>query len=498
MLTDRAALLAAIRANPEEDTPRLMYADWLDEQGDESSQVRAEFIRHQCILAALHDDDSDSHPVYEFLRDRDFVTRPSADWTRIDDGIHRRLALALRAEDLLARHGSSWAPPLPKALRASWDGFHRGFAHRLTLGNGGTLGRSAERLRASAPAVTLVAPVFPSQFVEQLADAGLLGWICGLEVRDDCAPALRALGHRPEAAGIRTLKVRYGMADEIVSALVDSPHWTGLRELNLSDTVISSTAAGELFRAKHLRTLKRLHVLGNDWPVETFRAFAAGGFDQLISLRFYRSGLDDDGAEALAACPALARLRKLDVDHNALTGRGVTALLCSPHLKRVAFLGLEGNSCARLDAKRLAQAEAAGLRMFHAHGCRFLAADVRALARCPRLSTLWYLDLDSNGLGTGAVRSLVRGFGSWCPAVLWMTHNRIDDAGAAVLANWKAASALRVLHLKFNEGMTDLGVCALLDSPNLRGLDGLGVTTTNEKLDAQMKARFRYHHLTYY
>ena len=30
MLSDRDALLAAIRANPEEDTPRLMFADWLD------------------------------------------------------------------------------------------------------------------------------------------------------------------------------------------------------------------------------------------------------------------------------------------------------------------------------------------------------------------------------------------------------------------------------------------------------------------------------------
>lgn len=29
--TDESALLAAIAAHPDEDTPRLMYADWLDE-----------------------------------------------------------------------------------------------------------------------------------------------------------------------------------------------------------------------------------------------------------------------------------------------------------------------------------------------------------------------------------------------------------------------------------------------------------------------------------
>jgi uncharacterized protein (TIGR02996 family) len=498
MPADSEDLLAAIRAHPEEDTPRLMYADWLDEQGDEGALLRAEFIRLQCELARLHDDDSDSHPVYEFLRDRDYVTRPSADWTRIDDGIHRRLALTMRAEDLLKRHGAAWEPRLPKALKVSWDGFHRGFPHRVSFSAGRPLDQSAARLRAAVPAVTLVAPVFTSRFVEQLADTGLLGWICGLEVRDDCEPALRAFGHRPEAAGVRTLKVRYAVADEIVSALVDSPHWTGLRALDLTDTVVGPAAAEELFRAKHLRTLKCLHVNGNDWPVETFGAFAAGGFDRLTSLRFHASGLADAGAEKLAACPALARLRKLDLDHNELTGRGVTELLCSPHLARVAFLGLEGNPCARVDAGRLAATEPGGLRMFHGHGCRFLTSDVRALARCPRLSTLWYLDLDSNGLGTAAVRTLVRGFGKWCPPVLWMTHNRIDDAGAAVLAKWTAASALRVLHLRFNEGMTDKGVRALLESPNLAGLDGLGVSTTDPDLVARLKARFRHHDIAYY
>lgn len=42
---DGAALLAAIIANPDEDTPRLVYADWLQENGQEE---RAEFIRSQC------------------------------------------------------------------------------------------------------------------------------------------------------------------------------------------------------------------------------------------------------------------------------------------------------------------------------------------------------------------------------------------------------------------------------------------------------------------
>src|SRR3954447_18033797 len=47
-MTDGTALLAAIRAAPDDDAPRLIYADWLDEHGQPE---RAEFIRVQCELA---------------------------------------------------------------------------------------------------------------------------------------------------------------------------------------------------------------------------------------------------------------------------------------------------------------------------------------------------------------------------------------------------------------------------------------------------------------
>lgn len=44
-MTEREAFLAAIRAAPDDDLPRLVFADWLDEQGEGE---RAEFIRSQC------------------------------------------------------------------------------------------------------------------------------------------------------------------------------------------------------------------------------------------------------------------------------------------------------------------------------------------------------------------------------------------------------------------------------------------------------------------
>lgn len=49
-MSDADALISAVAAEPDNDLPRLVYADWLDENGQ---PARAEFIRVQCRLAAL-------------------------------------------------------------------------------------------------------------------------------------------------------------------------------------------------------------------------------------------------------------------------------------------------------------------------------------------------------------------------------------------------------------------------------------------------------------
>src|SRR5688572_25329619 len=57
-MTENEALLAAIVADPDDDLPRLAYADWLEENGNEADRDRAEFIRVQCQLALLPAGDS--------------------------------------------------------------------------------------------------------------------------------------------------------------------------------------------------------------------------------------------------------------------------------------------------------------------------------------------------------------------------------------------------------------------------------------------------------
>ena len=50
-------MIAAIREAPDEDGPRLVCADWFENQGDEASVARAEFIRIQIQRAPLPMDD---------------------------------------------------------------------------------------------------------------------------------------------------------------------------------------------------------------------------------------------------------------------------------------------------------------------------------------------------------------------------------------------------------------------------------------------------------
>jgi uncharacterized protein (TIGR02996 family) len=49
-MTTDGLLLKAVFANPDDDLPRLVYADWLDENGQGE---RAEFVRVQCELAKI-------------------------------------------------------------------------------------------------------------------------------------------------------------------------------------------------------------------------------------------------------------------------------------------------------------------------------------------------------------------------------------------------------------------------------------------------------------
>jgi uncharacterized protein (TIGR02996 family) len=112
--------LHAIIADPDDDTVRLAYCDWLEENAAEKKRLllRAEFIRGQIALARQTEDS------------------PS------------RRKLALRIRRLLDRHGSTWIGPLRKHLH-EWH-YHRGFPDQAGL-SAGTLSQQATQIFRSLP-----------------------------------------------------------------------------------------------------------------------------------------------------------------------------------------------------------------------------------------------------------------------------------------------------------------------------------------------------------
>ena len=104
-MSEEDALLAAIYANHDDDTPRLVYADWLDEH---DQPERAEFIRVQIELASQED-------------------QRSAEFSRLWN----------RQDELLKAHEKEWTAHLGSFDREKvWFDFRRGFPDQLTVRDG--------------------------------------------------------------------------------------------------------------------------------------------------------------------------------------------------------------------------------------------------------------------------------------------------------------------------------------------------------------------------
>ncbi len=69
-MTDEQAFLDAIGATPDDDMPRLVYADWLEERGFSD---RAEYIRLQCFLEKASRGRREFVPASRNPRDADAV-----------------------------------------------------------------------------------------------------------------------------------------------------------------------------------------------------------------------------------------------------------------------------------------------------------------------------------------------------------------------------------------------------------------------------------------
>jgi uncharacterized protein (TIGR02996 family) len=259
-MSDGDALLRAILDNPDDDAPRYVYADWLDENGQPE---RAEFIRAQLQLARLPAD----HP-----------DRP-------------RLA---RTERRLVRtHRKEWNAWLPWWARERE--FHRGFVEvvgcflaEYLAGADVLRGRTPlAGVRLTSPGDLLV-PLFrsrtldglrtltlrvpsegliPGEAWELLAECPYLGRLTELELTSNgtAGPAMvNALLSSTSLPALRTLRVRwFRLGDEDVARLVNHPWVRRLTTLDLGGNLIGEDGYRALVASPHLDGLTLLDLRGN-------------------------------------------------------------------------------------------------------------------------------------------------------------------------------------------------------------------------------------------
>jgi uncharacterized protein (TIGR02996 family) len=304
MRGEAEGFLARIREVPDDDGPRLIFADWLDEQGD----PRGEFIRVQVALARLSDYD-------------------------------RRRPALLRAErDLLGRYGERWAAPFDGL--ATGPVFRRGFVDEVKVTARQFLARGAA-LFAAWPVRRLHLLDLGGHLSAVLASP-LLARLTGLTVfaQHLGEPLARAVADSPHLAGLTDLRLgRNRVGDAGAGCVVGSPHLSRLEVLDLSENELS--AACRVLGDPATAGLRDLDLggngLGSAGAARLAGHSAAGG---LRALRLGGTGLTDAGLAALAGSPHLSRLTVLDVSDNPLGDDGFRALLDSQtmrYLRRLVF-----------------------------------------------------------------------------------------------------------------------------------------------------------------
>jgi uncharacterized protein (TIGR02996 family) len=190
-MTQEQAFLRAISAAPDDDAPRLIFADWLEERCD----PRGEFIRIQCCLASMPEDD------------------------------RRRPTLQEREYNLLNQHRATWEGPLRQICKVASITFQHGFPE--------TIGISSAAFLTQGDQLFALAPIRGLDLVDIVS-------------RGDMA----AIAASPHLKNLTTLNLRGNyIRDEGVQALAASPHLKNLTTLYLGYNRIGTTGVQALATA---------------------------------------------------------------------------------------------------------------------------------------------------------------------------------------------------------------------------------------------------------
>ena len=453
---DLLALLAACRSAPADDVPRLVLADWLDENAD----------------AAGLPDANDARDRAAFIRVQVELARPTCDLARVAQ---------LRAEEaqFLTRNAARWLGELPARLdlfrRQRRFGFADG-AHQVARRFDPLATDGGWRFSRGLIAVELDVTELPKPDLGAWFDSPLAAWVEEASVSISGASALERLtvpdalrpylGVRYELgtpprpsmnltgaqetlskkqckrllrcrnfALVRSLSIAPAAVEVGALPLLPEANVSGLRRLSVR-APIADTGAAHLAAAPFVN-LSALDVSGCSIEAGGFRLLAnSPHLRQLVSLTVYRNQLGCDGSVALVSSPLAERLSVLEIQNAGIGDRGVTALAQSPLLDRLLGPGLNLSMNPISDAGAEALAASPRLAPFTElilRDCRIGDRGAKALAGSPHVANLAYLDL-------------------------W--KNRVADTGAKALADSPHLRNVRELSLRDNV-ITAKGAAAL-------------------------------------
>jgi uncharacterized protein (TIGR02996 family) len=392
------ALLHACKEEPEEDAPRLVLSDWLEEQGE---TIRAQLIRLQCRAARM------SH------RERQ----------------HQRTEQRIKA---LVRKCEAWLHPLREA------------------------GLAVTVFRGLLDVATVL-DVSNQAEVRRLADTEVWAWVESVGVNGVRwgLPGLRRwLPDLLRETGRLTLSgIILGEAEAAVLAEADLPL---LRELHMRPHGVAEAALGQLGRgsiAHRLRTLslQSLSMERSRLAPDGAASLAAGSWDELRHLDLRGNRIGDAGAEALAGAEWISRLSFLDVHTNEIGPRGIRALLTGPRAVALGCVQLAGNPIGDEGAAVIAAAPTlAAVNTLSLSHCDIGPEGAAALASSTGVAHLAGLNLMANRIGDGGAESLARSPHLKSLRELYLNDNRIGDAGARALAGSPHLRGLKTLGLPSN------------------------------------------------
>jgi uncharacterized protein (TIGR02996 family) len=231
------ALFQAILDAPDDDAPRLVYADWLDEHGDPE---RAEFIRLE---------------VKRFRKGRPRVSGQDPDSQR-----HAALQRAYR---------DRWLREMPKFPGVRWWAFWRGFP-TVQVDEWPTLKKYGAKIWAASPCEELCLNRLTPQGARCLGKSAWLPKVRVLGINwigSAWRPGFRELLRWPALGHLYRLDLKStGLGDEGARLLAECPHFTNLEELWLECNDISDEGAGAFARTPHFPKVRLLALSRN--PIE--------------------------------------------------------------------------------------------------------------------------------------------------------------------------------------------------------------------------------------